>query len=57
MAEAESKSVTKSKKSALKEVTFKCRLCEKQKPISEMKIIRRFRPVIIVCRDCEKSIY
>jgi transcription elongation factor Elf1 len=57
MAEAKSKSVTKTRKSASKEVTFKCRLCEKQKPISEMKIIRRFRPVIIVCQDCEKLIY
>jgi predicted SprT family Zn-dependent metalloprotease len=37
-------------------VTFKCRLCEKQKPISEMKIIKRFRPVIFVCQDCEKTL-
>jgi len=37
-------------------VTFKCRLCEKQKPISEMKIIKRFRPVIFVCHDCEKTL-
>jgi hypothetical protein len=37
-------------------VTFKCRLCEKQKPISKMKIIKRFRPVIFVCQDCEKNL-
>jgi hypothetical protein len=37
-------------------VTFKCRLCEKQKPISEMKIIKRYRPVIFVCSECEKTI-
>jgi hypothetical protein len=36
-------------------VNFRCRLCEKQKPISEMKIIKRFRPVIFVCQDCEKT--
>jgi predicted SprT family Zn-dependent metalloprotease len=37
-------------------VTFKCRLCEKQRPISEMKIIKRFRPVIFVCQECEKTL-
>ena len=46
----------KSRKSTTRDVTFKCRLCEKQKPISEMKVIKRFRPVIIVCQDCEKVI-
>lgn len=48
---------TKSKSTApVSGVTFKCRLCEKQKPISEMKIIKRFRPVIFVCSECEKTI-
>jgi len=56
MAEAKPRSVIKSKKSAPKNVTFKCRLCEKQKPISEMKVITRFRPIIVICRDCEKGI-
>ena len=56
MAQAKTKSVTKSKKSAPKEVVFKCRLCGKQKPISEMKAIKRFRPVIIICQGCEKYI-
>ncbi|MHB8105182.1 MAG: hypothetical protein ACYDG5_06540 [Dehalococcoidales bacterium] len=56
MAEAKSKSEVKSKKVASSEVTFKCRLCEKQKPISEMKIVKRFRPVIFVCYDCEKTL-
>ena len=56
MAEVKSKSEIKLKKSAHKEVVFKCRLCGKQKPISEMKVIKRFRPVIIVCQDCEKVI-
>ena len=37
-------------------VTFKCRICEKQKPIAEMKIIKRYRPVIFVCQDCEKTL-
>jgi transcription elongation factor Elf1 len=56
MAEAKSRSETRSRKSASGDVTFKCRLCEKQKPISEMKVITRFRPVIVICRDCEKEI-
>jgi predicted SprT family Zn-dependent metalloprotease len=53
---AKSKSEGKSKKVAPSGVTFKCRLCEKQKPISEMKIIKRYRPVIFVCHDCEKTL-
>ena len=53
---AKPKSEAKSKKAAPAGVTFKCRLCEKQKPISEMKIIKRFRPVIFVCHECEKTL-
>lgn len=53
----ESKGGTKTKKEQQPvEVTFKCRLCEKEKPISEMKLIARFRPVVVVCRECEKGI-
>jgi predicted SprT family Zn-dependent metalloprotease len=56
MAAESTKSGSKAKKQKSEEVTFKCRLCEEQKPISEMKIITRFRPVIVVCRDCEKAL-
>jgi hypothetical protein len=56
MAVEESKTARQSKKETAVEVTFKCRLCEKEKPISDMKIITRFRPVVVVCRDCEKDI-
>ena len=56
MAKETSKAEGKAKKPAPPEITFKCRLCEAQKPIAEMKIITRFRPVVIVCRDCEKGI-
>lgn len=56
MAAEETKGGTKVKKEAMAEVTFKCRLCEKEKPISEMKTITRFRPVIVVCRECEKDV-
>lgn len=54
MAEVKSKSVGKQNKSATKEVVFKCRLCGKLRPISQMKTIKRFRPTIIVCQECEK---
>lgn len=59
MADTKSKSKQKgdaTSKEVMSGVTFKCRLCEKQKPISEMKVIRRFRPVLFVCQDCEKSL-
>ena len=56
MAAETTKSGSKAKKHKTDEVTFKCRLCEEQKPISEMKIIARFRPFIVVCRDCEKTL-
>jgi hypothetical protein len=56
MAGEESKGGTKVKKETTTEVTFKCRLCEKEKPISDMKLITRFRPVVIVCRECESEL-
>lgn len=56
MAAQTTKSGRKDKKHKSEEVTFKCRLCEKQKLISDMRIITRFRPVIVVCRDCEKTL-
>lgn len=56
MAAETSKGGSKVKKRAAAEITFKCRLCETQKPISEMKIVTRFRPVMVVCQDCEKGL-
>jgi predicted SprT family Zn-dependent metalloprotease len=56
MAQVKSSVEAKQKKTASSEVTFKCSLCEKQQPISEMRIIKRFRPVISVCQDCEKTL-
>jgi hypothetical protein len=35
-------------------VKFTCQCCQKKKPIEDMKRIKRFNPVLIVCRDCEK---
>jgi hypothetical protein len=56
MAAEESKGAGKAKKETTAEVMFKCRLCEKEKPISEMKIIARYRPTVVVCRECEKTL-
>ena len=39
-----------------REITFKCRFCERSKPIDEMVVLTRFFPPIVVCRDCEKKI-
>ena len=56
MAGEKTKSGSKAKKEPVTEVMFKCRLCEKEKPISEMKVIARFRPVVVVCRECESNV-
>jgi hypothetical protein len=56
MSAEEAKGGNKAKKEAVFEVTFKCALCQKEKPVSEMKTITRFRPVVVVCRECEKTV-
>jgi hypothetical protein len=35
-------------------VTFKCRVCGKDKPIEDMRTVARFSPLLIVCSDCNK---
>ncbi|MFC1977047.1 hypothetical protein ACFLWS_02110 [Chloroflexota bacterium] len=40
----------------VKEVTFKCKFCEKSKPLDEMMLLSRYFPPIVACRDCEKKI-
>lgn len=39
-----------------KQITFKCRFCEKDKPFEEMVVLSRYFPAVITCRDCEKNI-
>jgi hypothetical protein len=56
MAAETSKASHKAKKQVTEELTFKCRRCELDKPITEMKIITRFRPVMVVCQKCEKEV-
>jgi hypothetical protein len=38
-----------------KEITFKCKFCGKSKPLDEMRVLTRFFPPIVACRDCEKK--
>jgi hypothetical protein len=56
MSAEETKGASKTKKDAVMEVLFKCALCQKEKPITDMKTITRFRPVVVVCRECEKNV-
>ena len=41
--------------SKAKEVTFKCKFCEKSKPLDEMVVLTRFFPLIVACKDCERK--
>jgi hypothetical protein len=50
------KSKPETGKSDTIKVTFKCRLCEKDKPIEDMRTVTRFSPVLIVCSDCNKTL-
>ena len=47
---AKKKEVSKSK-----EVTFKCKFCDKSKPLDDMVVVTGFFPPIVACRDCEKK--
>ena len=53
-AKAKSK-VEAGKKEGMK-VTFKCRVCGKDKPIEDMRTVTRFVPVLIVCQECAKTL-
>jgi ribosomal protein S14 len=53
MAEEELKEADK--KDGSGEITFRCSSCGKDKPLEEMRIITRFFPLIVVCRECERE--
>jgi hypothetical protein len=38
------------------EIKFKCRRCSRERPLSEMRSVTRFLPVLIVCADCAKEL-
>ncbi len=37
------------------EITFQCKSCGKLKPLNEMRVVTRFFPLLVVCKDCEKN--
>ncbi len=47
--------IEKGEGSGVKEITFKCKFCERSKPLSDMVVVTRFFPPIVACRDCEKK--
>ncbi len=47
--------IEKEEESKGKEITFKCKFCERSKPLDEMVVVTRFFPPIVACRDCEKK--
>jgi len=53
MTEEELKESDKKKKSG--KITFRCPSCDKYKLLEEMRVLTRFFPLIIVCRECEKE--
>jgi len=36
-----------------KEITFKCKICGQIKPLSQLREVRRFFPIIVACADCD----
>ena len=45
----------KSKKPKDKKITFKCKFCDKSKPLDQMVVLTKYFPPVITCRDCEKK--
>ncbi len=55
MAKETLKEAGKTKRKEPREITFRCQSCDKYKHLEEMRVITRFFPMLIVCRDCEKE--
>ena len=55
MATEESNNEDKTKGKRPKTITFKCQSCQGQKSLEDMRVITRFFPLLVVCRDCEKE--
>ena len=47
--------IKRKKRSKEKEITFKCKFCERSRPLNEMVFVARFFPPVVACRDCEKG--
>jgi len=37
-------------------ITFKCNNCKKTKPISDMVVVTRYFPAVVICKECEKEL-
>jgi len=37
------------------EITFKCKICGMVKPLSQLREVRRFYPILLACSDCEEK--
>lgn len=55
MAQEELKEADKKKKKGPREITFRCQRCQRHKRLEEMRVITRFFPLFVVCRDCAKE--
>jgi hypothetical protein len=44
------------RKSAYKEIKFRCKVCECEGRLEDMKPVNRFFPPLILCRYCEKKL-
>ena len=53
---AETTSAKETTEKAVHELTFICQRCQKPWSVNEMRRITRFRPVLVVCPDCEKEL-
>ncbi|MFC1971423.1 hypothetical protein ACFLV0_05830 [Chloroflexota bacterium] len=51
----DSKEAEKTKNAKLREISFKCQSCGQHKLSDEMRSIKRFFPVLVVCQECEKK--
>jgi len=48
-------STEQEKVESISEPVFTCHRCGRQWSVKQMRRLTRFRPVIVVCPDCEKS--
>jgi hypothetical protein len=57
MPQADPKEADKTKRKEPGAVIFRCQRCGKGKPIEEMRVVTRFFPLMVVCRECEREIH
>jgi hypothetical protein len=38
-----------------KDISFKCKICGQEKPLTELVILRQYYPQLSCCRECAKS--